>query len=88
MKHTIKSLNCQNILNPNNGGIIDFSEFGTKSDANTEFEFDDTLPNKITFIFTDSIGTKCRQNIELQKHGLTYDHVLDKIRPMFESIKK
>lgn len=87
MKHTIKSLNRQNILNPDNDGIIDFPEFGTKSDSNTEFEFDDNIPNKITFIFTDAARNKCRQNIELSKYGLTYDYVLDKIRQVFDSNK-
>jgi hypothetical protein len=83
MKHTIKSLNNQNIRAVNHG-LIDFEEIKIKSDSNTVFEFDDAKPNLITFIYVDANGKVFPKQVDLSEFGLDYNYVLDKIRPVFD----
>jgi hypothetical protein len=83
MVHTIKSLNSQNI-NAVNYGLIDFEEIKIKTDSNTNFEYDDTKPNEITFIFVDANDTQFKKKVDLSEFGLNYNYILDKIRPYFE----
>jgi len=83
MKHTIKSLNDQQITAVNHGRI-DFAEIKCWSDASTAFEFDDTKPSLITFIYEDADGKIFPKEVDLSEFGLDYNYVLDKIRPVFE----
>jgi hypothetical protein len=88
MKHTIKSLNDQ-MINAKDSGIINWKELfnnernGAVSDSNTEFEFDDTKPNEIVFIHCDANGKLFRIEFSLPI-GVTYQNVLDIIKPYFE----
>lgn len=83
MIYTIKSLNSQNLIFPNNG-LIKFEEIKIKTDSNTHFEFDDKKPNEITFIFVDANNTHFKKKVDLSEFGLNYNYILDKIRPYFE----
>ena len=88
MKYTIKSLNDQQI-NAKDYGQISFKELfknernGAMCDSNTTFEFDDTIPSEITFIHEDANGKKFPINFSLP-NGVTYQNVLDIIKPYFE----
>lgn len=88
MKYTIKSLNDQ-MINAKDSGIINWKELfnnernGAVSDSNTTFEFDDTIPSEITFIHEDANGKKFPINFSLP-NGVTYQNVLDIIKPYFE----
>lgn len=88
MKYTIKSLNDQ-MINAKDSGIINWKELfnnernGAVSDSNTTFEFDDTIPSEITFIHEDANGNKFPINFSLP-NGVTYQNVLDIIKPYFE----
>ncbi len=66
------------------GGIVEFDDIKERSDANTAFEFDDTKPTLITFIYTDANRQVAHHKVDLAPFGLTYQYVLDKIRPVFE----
>ena len=88
MKYTIKSLNDQ-MINAKDSGIINWKELfnnernGAVSDSNTEFEFDDTKPNEIVLIHWDANGKLFRIEFSLPI-GVTYQAVLDKIKPYFD----
>lgn len=83
MKYTIKSLNDQ-MIQAENDGIVYFEDIDIKSDSNTKFEFDDSKPTLITFIFEDANGKMFPKIIDLSKFGLDYNYVLNKIKPLFE----
>jgi hypothetical protein len=88
MKYTIKSLNDQQI-NAKDYGQISFNVLfknernGAMSDSNTTFEFDDTIPSEITLIQEDANGKKFPIKFSLP-NGVTYQNVLDIIKPYFE----
>jgi len=92
MKYTIKSLNEQ-MINAKDSGIINWKELfnsernGAVSDSNTTFEFDDTKPNEITLIHTDANGKSFPIDFILPQ-GVTYQNVLDIIKPYFEKTNK
>jgi hypothetical protein len=53
------------------------------SDSNTTFEFDDTEPNEITLIHKDANGKKFPIKFILP-NGVTYQNLLDIIKPYFD----
>ena len=87
MKYKIDSLNEQSI-NTKGNAYIDFKElfatqeYGAFFDKITHVEFNDKFP-KITLIQEDSNGKKFGKTFLLPKE-VTYQTVLDKIRPLFD----
>ena len=88
MKYTIKSLNDQ-MITAKDSGILNWKELFKSesmfavSDSNTTFEFDDTEPNEITLIHKDANGKTFPIKFILP-NGVTYQNVLDIIKPYFE----